>query len=170
MVNNFCMRFNWFSLFPFSGTEISFQIYWRIRGWSFSCRSKISGYSIQTTVNCLCREDFWFDSWQFEERIISAVELMYLKKKMQTYTKYAISSCSQRKLTCPTLLINPEDPAERWVLVVRKPLDLKFLCRRHRSAEALDSQYGKVRFSSPTWNNFDTKVNKFLEASRRDEL
>jgi hypothetical protein len=77
MVNNFCMRFSWFSWFPFSGTEISFQIYWRIWGWSFSCRSKISGYSIQTTVNCLCREDFWFDSWQFEERIISAVELMY---------------------------------------------------------------------------------------------
>ena len=71
------MRFSWFGLFPFSGTEISFQIYWRFRGWSFSCRSKISSYSIQATVNCLCREDFWFDSRQFEERIISAVELMH---------------------------------------------------------------------------------------------
>lgn len=110
------------------------------------------------------------DNDQTKETMISTCYSLYFKKKMQTYTKYAISSCSQRKLTCPTLLINPEDPAERWVLVVRKPLDLKFLCRRHRSAEALDSQYGKVRFSSPTWNNFDTKVNKFLEASRRDEL
>lgn len=57
----------------------------------------------------------------------------------------------QLQLTCAILRAKLEDPAERWV--AGKPFDRKFLCKRHRSADALDSQYGKVTFSSPAWNN-----------------
>jgi hypothetical protein len=48
-----------------------------------------------------------------------------------------------------TLPDNPED-VEDGTAAVKKPFDLKFLWRRQSSAEAFDSQYGNVMFSSPT--------------------
>lgn len=53
-----------------------------------------------------------------------------------------------------TLPDNPED-VEDGTAAVKKPFDLKFLWRRQSSAEAFDSQYGNVMFSSPTWKICD---------------
>ena len=45
-----------------------------------------------------------------------------------------------KELTNATLPGKPVDPVVRWAVAVKKPFDRKFLCRRHNSADALDSQ------------------------------
>lgn len=53
------------------------------------------------------------------------------------------------RLTYAILPGKPVDPAVRGVLAAKNPFDFKCLCRRHKSAEPLDNQYGKMAFSSP---------------------
>jgi len=51
---------------------------------------------------------------------------------------------------------------ERWALAFRKLFDRRFLCKRHRSAEAFESQYGNTPFSSPPWNKHIKQRRKLL--------
>lgn len=55
------------------------------------------------------------------------------------------------EITCVALPLDKADTPERWDIGVKKPLDRKFLCSRHKRAEALDNQYGNVTPSSPSY-------------------
>lgn len=83
----------WFNVVTLLGYKISIQIYW-IWGWHSTCWSKISSNTIQTTINCLCRENLWLDSWQFKERIVSTIGFMHPGESYWAYQLHIWKSCS----------------------------------------------------------------------------
>lgn len=89
----FFLRSYWFTAVTLLGYKISFQIYW-IWGWHSACWSKISSNTIQTTINCLCRENLWLDSWQFKKRIVSTIGFMHSGESYWAYLLHIWKSCS----------------------------------------------------------------------------
>lgn len=72
------------------------------------------------------------------------------------------------ELTCPILPNKPEGPPERREGVEINPFVLRFLCRRHRNADALDNQYGKLLSSTCKENSPHHESNKILNSCARD--
>lgn len=75
------------------------------------------------------------------------IHMSELLKKLKKHNFYVSKKTSQQfylqvkmKLTYAILPGKPVEPVVRGVFAVKRPFDLKLLCRRHSSAEALDSQ------------------------------